>query len=405
MRILLAGVPFGCNNVGDEAILECAVAIFREVAPEARLTVSTGNNDGTAQRLGVESCGLFGFTEDLSLREISGIIARHDVFVWCGATGLSDYPEVTLRMMQLAQQLGKKTILWGVGMNDELNPAFYRVQPGRRRALLSLLNKLTLGYFDTISFEERRRDSLTRRNIARCLNAADLVVVRDRESRDEVLRSGVTQEVIVGADSAILLKPTPLNDLQIAPGLMDLLLSDKPKIGLCVSAQGAITKERELATCLDQIVAETNACIVGIPMNPLTDSALMARLVAHINHRSDFSVLTGRYQPAEILAVASRMNVIISSRLHLLILASIVNVPIVGIARGSKVDNFLNHFGLRPVGSVNDCDFEALKASVQKWITEGKLFRECSSRVQAENLQRLESAKQKLAQALTECRG
>ena len=81
MRILLAGVPFGCNNVGDEAILECAVAIFREVAPEARLTVSTGNNDGTAQRFGVESCGLFGFIEDLSLREISGIIARHDVFV------------------------------------------------------------------------------------------------------------------------------------------------------------------------------------------------------------------------------------------------------------------------------------------------------------------------------------
>ena len=400
MRILLAGVPFGCDNVGDEAILACAVALFREVAPQATLTVSTGD-DNTASELGVNTCGLFGFAGGVSHAEMNAIIGQHDVFVWCGATGLSDYPEVTLQAMRCAQQLGKKTILWGVGMNDELNPAFYRIKPGKRHTILSILNRLAFNSVDTISLEERRRVAKTKRHIAHCLNNADLIVVRDPESKAEVLTCGVTREVIVGADSALLLKPASLETMALPAGVMDVLCDEKPKIGLCVSAQGAIAAERDLAACLDQIITESQGCLVGIPMNPLTDSALMARLAGHMQHRRDFLVLTGRYQPTEILAVASRMNVIVSSRLHLLILASIVGVPIVGIARGSKVGNYLNNFGLTPKGNVNDCDFESLKSEVLKWMRQANAFGERCRKVHADHLQRMDRAKQRLAEVLS----
>ena len=31
LNIMLGVAPFGCRNVGDEAILECSVKVFREL--------------------------------------------------------------------------------------------------------------------------------------------------------------------------------------------------------------------------------------------------------------------------------------------------------------------------------------------------------------------------------------
>lgn len=401
MRILLAGVPFGCGNVGDEAILECAVRIFREACPGAGITAGTRDGKRTAQRLGIETCGLLGFYGDVSPAETSEIVAAHDCVVWCGATGLSDYPEVTVELMRLAQQLGKKTILWGVGMNDELNPAFYRIQPGKRRLLLEALSAVSLRSVDAIAVEERRRNNRARRKIAACVDAADLVVARDARSRDEVLKCGVAREVVVGADSAILMQPATLENMPLAPGVRDLLLSGAPKMGLCVSAQGAIAKEQELAVCLDEIASEANVYIVGIPMNPLTDSALMARLGGLMPSRDRMLVLTGEYRPAEVLAIASRMNVIVSSRLHLLIFAAIAGVPIVGVSRGSKVDTFLRPFGRSTVGSVHECDFRALKNEVLSLSRNAQPFRDRCAEVLAEDFRRLDSVRLKLAEFLS----
>ena len=110
MRLLLAGVPFGCDNVGDEAILACALEIFREAAPDAEITVSTGDPERTAKRLDVATCGLLGFFCEVTPEETRRVIASHDLFVWCGATGLSDYPQVTTELMLQAQAMGKKTL-------------------------------------------------------------------------------------------------------------------------------------------------------------------------------------------------------------------------------------------------------------------------------------------------------
>jgi polysaccharide pyruvyl transferase WcaK-like protein len=396
MRILLAGVPFGCDNVGDEAILVCALAIFREAAPDAEITVSTSDPERTATRLDVATCGLLGFFDEVPYDETVRIIDAHDCFVWCGATGLSDYPQVTTELMRIAQERGKKTILWCVGMNDELTPSIHRVHPGRRKSVLLALQAGTLGLVDTIALEEGRRNRRSRRKIAQCLNAAGLLFVRDEQSRKEVLRSGVDREIIVGADSAIRLCPANLDEIRLVPGMRSELNSNRPKVGLCVSAQGAIDDERALAACIDEIIEAADVDVVGIPMNPLTDSALMARLGGRMRRRDRFSVLTGEYEPEEILAVAARMSVMISSRLHLLILASVVQVPIVGISRGSKVDNFLSLFGLKSVGSVSSCDFDALKSEVLRLLEAAPSFREQSKTVLHDGLARLELAQQQL---------
>ena len=50
MRILQGGIPLGCDNIGDEAILACVVRMLRERVPDVALTVAT--NDPATGSLG-----------------------------------------------------------------------------------------------------------------------------------------------------------------------------------------------------------------------------------------------------------------------------------------------------------------------------------------------------------------
>ena len=94
------------------------------------------------------------------------------------------------------------------------------------------------------------------------------------------------------------------------------------------------------------------------------------------------------------------MDVLISSRLHLLILGSINHVPLVGISRGSKVDNFLAPFGLDAVGSVESCDFDRLVAETARWLDGRDEFRQRSEKVRADLLARLDRATGRLKEVL-----
>ena len=49
MKILLGGVPLGCDNIGDEAIIASVVTLLRKIVPDAELTVCTRDRENTAR--------------------------------------------------------------------------------------------------------------------------------------------------------------------------------------------------------------------------------------------------------------------------------------------------------------------------------------------------------------------
>ncbi len=397
--ILVGGVPFGRNNVGDEAILECVVRILREVAPSARITVSTDDPDGTARALGVETVPLFGFEPPFSRKQMAACIAAADLFVWAGATGLSDYPEIPLGMLELAHRAGTRTVVWCVGMNRELNPYLYRVLPGRRKTLLDLLSRILPARIDLVRAVELRAENRVRRRIAEQLNLADLVVLRDPETLAAVHDCGPVPGAIVGADSAELLEPVPWVAMRLDSRVRATLESTERKVGLCISAQRRLVHEEALVGFLDRL-AERGHRIVFLPMNHATDAPLMEGLHARMRNRERAVVVGGRWTPREILAIAGRLDLVISSRLHLLILASVLHVPIIGISRGSKVDNFLAPFGQVSAGTVEACDFDHMQRELDRLIDHRAEFQEVSTAVHEMLLQRLEHAKGRLARLL-----
>jgi polysaccharide pyruvyl transferase WcaK-like protein len=399
MKILLGGVPFGRNNVGDEAILECAVKIVREVCPAAEITVSTDTPKGTAAKLGVETVQLFGFQPPFSQTLMEERLAAADVFIWPGATGLSDYPEIPLAMLEIAHRAGTRTVVWGVGMNDELNPNIYRLFPGRRRTVLNLLSWLTLRCIDFVRRKEANAEARARSQIVKQLNQADLVVLRDPETLAAVHACGDVPNAIVGTDSAEVLKPTDWSTIQLAPEARAILESDARKIGLCISAQRQLVHQQELIEFLDRL-ADQNHRIVFLPMNHETDATVMEGLRNRMKNLDRSVVVGGRREPGEILAIAGKLDLVISSRLHLLILASILHVPIIGISRGSKVDNFLAPFGHTSAGTVDECNFDHMQSELDRLIEFRAEFEIASTAVHEMLIQRLETAKVRLAAVL-----
>lgn len=403
IKILLGGVPFGRNNVGDEAILECVVKIIRDIAPDAEITVSTDDPSGTAPRLGVETVQLFGFAPPFSRTLMAERLAAADVFIWAGATGLSDYPEIPLSMLEIAHRAGTKTVVWGVGMSDQLNPYLYRILPGKRRSLLKICSWLSGGRKDYIKQTEEQAELRARSKIAEQLNLADLVVLRDPETLTAIQTCGEVPRAIVGADSAELLKPAPWDQVVLTREARSILESDTRKVGLCISAQRKVVHQDELVVFLDRLTAE-NHSIIFLPMNHETDSALMNDLRDRMQNKDRSIVIGGRREPGEILAIAERLDLVISSRLHLLILAAAVHVPIIGISRGTKVDNFLAPFGHISAGSVEACDFDHIQNELDRLIDSQIEFQEISIAVHNVLLERLEMAKGRLAELLNSIR-
>ena len=389
LKILLGGIPLGCDNIGDEAILGCFTSLVRRLAPRAEITVCTAAEEDTAALLGVKTAPLYGFTREHPVSSFGRFVRKFDRYIWCGATGLSDYPAVGAGLLEAAQKQRVECVVWGVGMNSELNPAFFAIA-GMRRKLLRAAELLTFGRVPLIDRCEARLDSRMRQRLAAALKGCSLVVVRDPQTAEELRRSGF-DSAVVGADSAILQRT----------GKIPLVDREQVRIGFCVSAQRSIGQRAELLALWNRLTGRENYRLVLIPMNPKTDSALMRGLASGLEH-PERAILLNVTRPAEAQAAAASCRVVVSSRLHLLILAANVGTPIIGIDRGSKIANFLAAFGLAPAGSVDDCDFSAVERGVEAYLADGgDAFRRAAEAARDRMLARLAAAEQLLEANLT----
>jgi len=373
MKILLGGIPLGCDNIGDEAIIACVVKMLKDSIPGVELTVATAD-PATEARLGVAVVLPYGFAGQ-GLEGFAETVRRHDAYVWCGATGLSDYPQVALDLLSAAQEVGVPTFIWGVGMDDELNPVFFRVH-GKKRLLLLL--------FGLVGWYERRLRARLARRISTILPRCKGVWLRDPESARMLATMGFPRADIA-ADTAILL----------GNGERGTGNGERGTLGLCISTQRQVADLEGLKGMIAAVRA-TGAQVLGIPMNPKTDRALLERL--------GVACIAGD-TPEAVTEAAAGCSVVLSSRLHLLILAANVGTPILGIARGSKLANWLANFGRTVEGSVFDCDWAKVTDHVLGALKDRGDWDAVRAAAYGRLNARLETARAEIIKGLEECHG
>ena len=398
MKILLGGVPFGCDNIGDEAILASVIGLIREIRPDAELLVSTGDRAGTERKFGLKTVPLYGFDPALPAERLSEALDGVDVYIWAGATGLSDYPEMACSLLETAQAAGVRTVVWSVGMNDVFNPFFFTLH-GKKKKFADLL-KSVIG-FDLEKRWIRRRIRSVRDRLAHTLGRCDLVVLRDPNSLAELRLCALFPDAVAGADTAILQKQCPMDDLPWNESERDLFLSKPVRMAVCVSEQNRIRELDAFVGWLDdRLETHPDLLVVTIPMNPKKDYRVMEELKRRSKHPD--RILPLRFlEPEEVQTVAAECSVIVSSRLHLLILGLNNLVPGVGIARGSKIAFFLSRFGLTTAGTTDKLDLPLLTESVEWALKHRDEFKRHAATIRAGLLADLDRAKALLKQTLT----
>ncbi len=381
LKILLGGLPLGCNNSGIEAIVDCVTAIFRRLQADMEITVSTDEEKETSQRLAVRTVPLYGFAPTPRLRRFAKNVRDFDLFVWCGANGLSDYPKTALELLCCAQKQGVQTLLWGVGMDSELQTS--GTQIGCQSKAIHKWNLLA----SLTNWQQRNLQKKICQALKNCL----LVVTRDHETALALQKCGF-HESVIGADSTLLMKSAEKSPIEREDGIV--------KIGFSLSSEKPLAQPADLRQLWTKLLELPHNRLILFPIDSEADYQLLDSLRQGLPHQERIQMLFCK-DPAIIQAAAANCDVIVSSRLTLLILAANVGTPIVGIESGSKIKNWLRIFELKPVGNVANCDFERIEEAIYGFqADQGKAFRKKNAMVYNLLRKRLGMAEEELQNAL-----
>lgn len=295
---------YGMGNSGDEAILDAIVAEMRAIDPLMPLTVMTRDPAGASARLGLTAVHTFNFPRFLA------VMRRRALYINGGGSLIQDVTSrrslwYYLFTLRAAKRLGCKVMMYGCGIGPVKRPG------GVER---------------------------TRRVLNSCVDA---ITLREPDSIEELARFGVTKpEIILASDPALTLPSAPAEEVDAAleaagaaPGGKYICFALRlwPGFGEKAGVFAAAARHAHEACGLTPVF---------LPINHLDDGQAAA-LVAEKLGDTPHVLLPGPMSSALVIGLMSRMQVVVSMRLHGLIFAAGQGVPLIGVSYDPKVTAFL----------------------------------------------------------------
>ena len=302
---------YGGLNVGDEAILTVAIAQLRKAIAGVQITVFSRDCKHTERHHDVDRLVA---AREAVREELDVEIKRLDLMLLGGGGILYDHEaESYLRLVRFAQDAGVATATYAVGAGPLDRPA-------------------------------------DRESVAAALNEMQLITVREKAAKRLLEESGVTREINVTADPALLLEPEPFTQQMLErEGLSD----GQRLIGMSVrEAGGAMSEIRAgeyhalLANAADFIVDRFDAQVVFVPLER-KDIREAHRVVGRMAMPEHAWVLKRSYGPRELHGLMEHLEMAVGMRLHFLLLAATAGVPVAALPYATKVVDFLESLEVR----------------------------------------------------------
>jgi polysaccharide pyruvyl transferase CsaB len=336
LRIGISG-SYGGMNLGDEAILEGILGRLRATLPEAEVVVFSRNPADTLARHHVQRAIP---VRSLTMRESAQEMRGLDLFILGGGGILYDRDaETYLREVFIAHELGIPVMIYAI----------------------------SAGPLTTSS---------ARYAVRTALNPAAVVTVRDRAGHRLLEDVGVTREIEVTADPALLLEPQELSVERLHAEGVDL---DHPLVGFSVREPGPAAPDIDpddyyalLANAADFVAERYDAEVLFVPMEK-SDVQHSHAVVSHMQNAERAEILRRDYSPRQILDLMGRFDLAVGMRLHFMIFAALRGTPFAALPYASKVTGLLSDLGMEtpPLGSV---DVGQLIARVDhSWDTRGEI--------------------------------
>ncbi|MBR0283553.1 MAG: polysaccharide pyruvyl transferase CsaB [Oscillibacter sp.] len=305
--ILICGA-YGLGNAGDEAILSAILREVRTVAPDAEITVLSRDPAETAARNDVKALYLF------DIPGMRRVLKRTRLYINGGGSLIQDATSrrslwYYLYTLYAAKRCGCKVLMYGCGIGP------VRIRGDR---------------------------NLTRRILNRCV---DTITLRESDSLRELEALRVTKpEIILSADPALTLSPAP-----------------ESEVDAVLERAGIPPRGRYLCMALRNWKGyDKKAAIFGAAARYAWEKYGLTPVFTAIEKRQDPSAhrpaakaldgvphyfLDDAGDTGTIIGALSRMEVIVSLRLHALIFAAGQGIPLVGVVYDPKVSAFLRYLG------------------------------------------------------------
>lgn len=325
-EIVISGY-YGFANAGDEAMLAAMIEAFNDLEPGIGITVISGNPEDTRERHGVKA------VFRLNYPEIIKVLSKSDILISGGGSLLQDVTSnrslyYYLSIMLLAKKMGKPVMLYAQGIGPV-------------------------------------RGSMAQGAMRYIGNMVDLITVRDEGSEEELKFLGINKpKVHVTADPVLAMHPV---DKAIGRSILrkNGLEGATPLIGICPREWKDWAHYKNiLAQTADTLVREFGARIVFLPMQWPDDFAVAKKIAKRMKEKS--AVLEEEFTTTELLSLVGNLDMLIGIRLHALIFAAVMSVPMVGISYDPKIERFLEIVGQRQVGTLKNIGKDGLLAAVRE---------------------------------------
>ena len=319
-NILISGY-YGSKNGGDEAMLAAMLEVLREFDGDLNFTVISMNPEYTKRRHHVDAVAW------LNVWAIIKKILSADLLISGGGSLLQNVTSrrslyYYLGIIFLAKFFGRKVMLYAQGIG-----------PIRGTLAHKLMNWI--------------------------VNRVNLITVRDKGSLEELRRLNITRpKIFCTADPVLAIKPVSLDAGKKI--LSKYSLNEEKKfVGISVRKwMDWGSCRHELAQAFDKLVEEKNAEIIFLPMQ-FPEDIKAAKSTAELM-KKNCVVLEDEFSTSEILSLVGCMDILISIRLHALIFAGVMNVPMLGISYDPKIDRFLDSIGEKPLGTLENVTAEKI---------------------------------------------
>lgn len=333
MKIFLIGW-FGAGNIGDEAILLAELYAMKDRIKDVEFHVISFNAGRTrgltagipqvVNIIGVGSkhrflktdfTGLWKSLKDVDVVVVGGGGIFQDLY--------NHYPiPFFTTMIILSKLMNKKVVLYSVGIGP------VRTWIGKRLCRFAS-------------------------------NLADNVTVRDAESRNILISLGVEKNIEVYPDPVFLLEPARTERVERL--FVNNCLTNGLRIGVSVQDLFFWSDENKkvLAETLDHFIINKGAKVIFIPFGSYKDGWFHKRSSDYVDLSSskrlasmmirESVIIDEELNPQELLSFIRGMDLIISMRLHGLIMGISMNVPVIGLTyqQEIKVANLMNRMGLK----------------------------------------------------------
>jgi polysaccharide pyruvyl transferase CsaB len=289
VKLLLSGY-FGYGNSGDEAALAVLTRRLPQVLGQEELTVLSHTPEETQRNYGVPA------VQRMNPLAVFRAIRRCDLLIFGGGSLLQNATSnrsllYYLTLIGVANRLGKPVVLLSQGIGP--------------------LN-----------------GNWAKRAVARGLRSVAGVTLRDELSRKALMDLGVPEErLTVTGDLALLLdaeKSAPTDE------------KESNRVGVIPKSGCGQREKGELIRILTWLQSKGKQ-VVLLPFFPAQDQPLCRELA----QACPGTVLLEGYEPTAQCAQISTLELVVSVRLHGLVYAAGMGVPMVGISYDPKVEGFL----------------------------------------------------------------